>query len=82
MVDLRGSGVDLVDNFHIVDEQLREIRDDLPPDYYRELPKLAGGHLQGYPRLGLAWAYIATRTAASSRRACDAWCAPTRPWNR
>ena len=50
----------LVDNFHIVDEQLREIRDDLPPDYYYELPKLAGGHLAGYPRvLGLAWAYIA-----------------------
>jgi cyclic beta-1,2-glucan synthetase len=50
----------LVDNFHIVDEQLREIRDDLPPDYYRELPKLAEGHLEGYPRvLGLAWAYIA-----------------------
>ncbi|HEY5495831.1 MAG TPA: glucoamylase family protein, partial [Candidatus Limnocylindrales bacterium] len=50
----------LVDNFPIVDEQLREIRDDLPPDYYRELPKLASGHLEGYPRvLGLAWAYIA-----------------------
>ena len=50
----------LVDNFHIVDEQLREIRDDLPPHYYRELPKLAAGHLAGYPRvLGLAWAYIA-----------------------
>ncbi len=50
----------LVDNFHIVDEQLREIRDDLPPDYYHELPKLADGHLAGYPRvLGLAWAYIA-----------------------
>ncbi len=50
----------LVDNFPIVDEQLREIRDDLPPDYYRELPKLAAGHLEGYPRvLGLAWAYIA-----------------------
>src|SRR3990170_1470248 len=50
----------LVDNFHIVDEQLREIRDDLPPDYYRELPKLAEGHLAGYPRvLGLTWAYIA-----------------------
>ena len=50
----------LVDNFSVVDEQLREIRDDLPPDYYKELPKLAGGHLDGYPRvLGLAWAYIA-----------------------
>ncbi|HEY4609494.1 MAG TPA: hypothetical protein VIH06_09825, partial [Ilumatobacteraceae bacterium] len=50
----------LVDNFPIVDEQLREIRDDLPNNYYRELPKLADGHLAGYPRvLGLAWAYIA-----------------------
>ena len=50
----------LVDNFHIVDEQLREIRDDLPADYYRELPKLAEGHLEGYPRVvGVAWAYVA-----------------------
>jgi cyclic beta-1,2-glucan synthetase len=50
----------LVDNYPIVDEQLREIRDDLPPDYYRALPKLADGPLAGYPRvLGLAWAYIA-----------------------
>ena len=50
----------LVDNFHIVDEQLREIRDDLPPSYYRELPKLAEGPLQGYPRVfGLAWAFVA-----------------------
>ncbi|MFA5774903.1 MAG: glucoamylase family protein, partial [Ilumatobacteraceae bacterium] len=50
----------LVDNFPIVDEQLREIRDDLPQNYYRKLPKLAEGHLAGYPRImGLAWAYIA-----------------------
>src|SRR5438876_9109838 len=37
----------LVDNFHVVDEQLREIRDDLPPGYYRELPKLIDGPLAG-----------------------------------
>ena len=50
----------LVDNFHIVEEQVREIRDDLPDTYYRELPKLADGHLAGYPRvLGIAWAYVA-----------------------
>ncbi len=50
----------LVDNFPIVDEQLREIRDDLPSDYYRQLPKLVEGPLAGYPRvMGLAWAYIA-----------------------
>jgi len=50
----------LVDNFHIVEEQLREIHDDLPPGYYRKLPKLASGPLQGYPRVyGVAWAYVA-----------------------
>ncbi|MCA1850330.1 MAG: hypothetical protein LC672_04635 [Acidobacteria bacterium] len=41
----------LVDNFHIVEEQLREIREDLPRKYYNELPKLAGGDLAGYPRI-------------------------------
>ncbi len=50
----------LVDNFHIVDEQLREIQDDLPPSFYRKLPKLATGHLEGYPRVfGVAWAFVA-----------------------
>ena len=50
----------LVDNFHIVDEQVREIRDHLPSGFYRELPKLAEGHLAGYPRvLGIAWAFVA-----------------------
>src|SRR3990172_3960265 len=41
----------LVDNFHIVEEQLREIREDLPESYYRELPKLSEGELAGYPRI-------------------------------
>ncbi len=41
----------LVDNFHIVEEQLREIRQDLPKSYYHELPKLAHGELEGYPRI-------------------------------
>src|SRR5438874_3293690 len=50
----------LADNFHIVDEQLREIRDDLPPGFYRELPKLADGPFAGAPRVyGLAWAFVA-----------------------
>ncbi len=50
----------LADNFYIVDEQLREIRDDLPAGFYRELPKLAEGPLAGYPRVyGIAWAFVA-----------------------
>jgi cyclic beta-1,2-glucan synthetase len=48
------------DNFHVVDEQLREIRDHLPQSYYRMLPKIAVGHLAGYPRVySLTWAYVA-----------------------
>ncbi len=50
----------VVDNFHIVEEQIRGIRDHLPGGYYRLLPKIAEGHLAGYPRVyGLAWAYVA-----------------------
>jgi len=50
----------LVDNFHVVEEQIREIHDDLPRGFYRQLPKLADGPLEGYPRVfGIAWAYVA-----------------------
>ena len=50
----------LADNFHLVDEQLREICDDMPAGFYRELPKLAEGPLAGYPRVyGIAWAFVA-----------------------
>ncbi len=49
-----------VDNFHLVDEVVREVREDLPQGFYRQLPKLAEDPLQGYPRvLGLAWAFVA-----------------------
>ena len=50
----------LLDSYHLVEEQIREIRDDLPPGYYRQLPKLAEGPFAGYPRVfGLAWAFVA-----------------------
>ncbi|MCM2310227.1 MAG: protein ndvB [Steroidobacteraceae bacterium] len=50
----------LVDNYHVVEAQIRQIGDDLPPGYYRQLPKLADGPLAGYPRvLGLVWAFVA-----------------------
>ena len=50
----------LLDNHHIVEEQVREIFVDLPPTYYRQLPKLAAGPFAGYPRIfGIAWAFVA-----------------------
>ena len=41
----------LRDNHHIVQDQVREIRQDLPRQYYFELPKLADGPYAGYPRV-------------------------------
>src|SRR5262249_20388905 len=41
----------LLDNFHIVEDTLREIRVDLPRGYYRKLPKLSDGPFAGYPRV-------------------------------
>ena len=38
----------LLDNFYVVEEQLREIRDDLPRRYFRELPKMASGEPRVY----------------------------------
>jgi cyclic beta-1,2-glucan synthetase len=50
----------LLDNFHIVERQLQQISRDLPPGYYRQLPKLTTGPFAGYPRVfGIAWAYVA-----------------------
>jgi cyclic beta-1,2-glucan synthetase len=50
----------LLDNFHVIEEQVTDIHLDLPESYYRELPKLTEGVLTGYPRIyGIAWALVA-----------------------
>lgn len=50
----------LLDNYHLVEAQVREIRADLPHGFYRHLPKLEDGPFAGYPRVfGLAWAFVA-----------------------
>uniref|UniRef100_UPI0025EE28BB glucoamylase family protein n=1 Tax=Ramlibacter sp. TaxID=1917967 RepID=UPI0025EE28BB len=50
----------LLDNFHLVEAQLEQIREGVPARYYAELPKLAQAPLAGLPRVyGIAWAYVA-----------------------
>ena len=50
----------LIDNYHLIERNIREIHSDLPAGYYRQLPKLTGGPFAGYPRIfGLAWAFVA-----------------------
>lgn len=41
----------VLDNFYQVQQTFRAIRNDMPVSYYRQLPKLTGGPLQGYPRI-------------------------------
>lgn len=50
----------LVDNYHLVDVQIREIGIDLPPRYYAQLPKLSDGPFTGLPRVfGAMWSLVA-----------------------
>jgi cyclic beta-1,2-glucan synthetase len=53
----------LRDNFHIVQDQIREVRQDLPRNYYLELPKLAQGAYEGYPRVYLIARELIAHTA-------------------
>jgi cyclic beta-1,2-glucan synthetase len=41
----------LLDNFHIVSATVRDIRHDLPPSFYRRLPRLASDEFAGLPRI-------------------------------
>ena len=41
----------LLDNFHVIDEQVKEIRRDLPSSYYKSLPKLVAKEWIGLPRV-------------------------------
>ena len=50
-VEISAAGDWLLDNFYVVQEHIRDIRQNLPGSYYQELPKLADGALAGYPRV-------------------------------
>ena len=41
----------VLDNYYIIRQALRQIGEDLPAGYYKQLPKLAGGPLKGLPRI-------------------------------
>ncbi|HMB89265.1 MAG TPA: glucoamylase family protein, partial [Rhodothermales bacterium] len=41
----------LLDNFYLIKDQMREVRQQLPRKYYLELPKLNSGVFKGLPRV-------------------------------
>ena len=58
--DLSPAAEWLLDNFHLVEAQSKEVRDGLPTRYFRALPVLRDDPLAGLPRVyGVAWAFVA-----------------------
>jgi cyclic beta-1,2-glucan synthetase len=53
----------LRDNHHVVQDQVRDVRQHLPRKYYLELPKLAHGPSEGFPRVYLLARELITHTA-------------------
>ena len=50
----------LLDNFHLIEAQLKQIHEGLPRSYFRALPLLLDEPLAGLPRVyGIAWAFVA-----------------------
>ena len=50
----------LIDNFHLIEAQLKAIHEGLPHRYFRTLPMLVAPPLAGLPRVyGVAWAFVA-----------------------
>lgn len=41
----------ILDNFLLLQQTFRQIRENMPPGFYRQLPKLSAGPLAGYPRV-------------------------------
>ncbi|MHB8707072.1 MAG: GH36-type glycosyl hydrolase domain-containing protein [Coriobacteriia bacterium] len=54
----------LLDNYYLVEEQIRTVRDDLPTDYGVELPRLLEGDLRDYPRVFEAVALLVASSDA------------------
>ena len=55
----------LLDNFHLIEAQLKEIHEGLPRSYFRTLPMLQDEPLAGLPRIyGVAWAFVAHTDSA------------------
>lgn len=50
----------LLDNFYLIESQLKEVHEALPGRYFRALPALTDPALKGLPRIyGVAWAFVA-----------------------
>ena len=74
--DVSPGAVWLLDHFDRIEVLLRSIREDLPPDFLRQLPVLVDEPLRGLPRIyGVAWAFIAHTDSAFDEKLLSAFLA-------
>jgi cyclic beta-1,2-glucan synthetase len=67
----------LLDNFHIVSAAAKDVHHDLPPSFYRRLPRVATDEFAGVPRIyALAIELIAPVPVGSMPSDCSASSAP------
>jgi len=52
----------LLDNFYLIQQVVRQVRQDLPEGFYRQLPILTGGALAGLPRIYALASALTTAT--------------------
>ncbi len=49
----------MLDNYYVVKQTFRQIEEDLPDSFLKQLPKLGGTPLQGHPRIfALTWEWL------------------------
>jgi len=59
----------LLDNFYIIEEQVKSLRRDLTKEVYAKLPVLDSGHLKGYARIySIAWNCFPIPTAGLMKK--------------
>jgi cyclic beta-1,2-glucan synthetase len=64
-VDISPAAEWLLDNFHLIEAQLKAVHEGLPRSYFRSLPVLLSEPLAGLPRIyGVAWAFVAHTDSA------------------
>lgn len=54
----------ILDNYYLIEEQVRLVRDELPADYGAELPRLVAGRFAGTPRVLEATVTLVSHTDA------------------
>jgi cyclic beta-1,2-glucan synthetase len=61
-IDVTAAGEWLLDNFHVLTSEIRQVREHLPKTYYDQLPRIAAGEHAGETRISVLAADVAAHS--------------------